>query len=177
MEGEGVGELVGNHDPRGWGAPRRNEGWPPARERRQCGRQIDEAVWVRLTHRDLQRVEQGVPLSGQVIECRQQEGPLTSAVLTPAEGGWAAEALPGCGGKLRDGGTEDGVQLWRRHEVTAATGPALGGCVVAEPWLKKGALHKPRKANRALALDLFANETLYLFHAVDPTRRYRRAHA
>jgi hypothetical protein len=26
-------------------------------------------------------------------------------------------------------------------------------------------------------LDLFANETLYLFHAVDPTRRYRRAHA
>ena len=71
MEGEGVGELVGDHDPcDGW-ACRRDEGWPAARERRQGGRQIGEAVWVRLTHRNLQRVEEGVPLAGEVVECRQ----------------------------------------------------------------------------------------------------------
>jgi hypothetical protein len=34
VEGEGVGELIGDDDPcSGW-APRRNEGWPPAWERR-----------------------------------------------------------------------------------------------------------------------------------------------
>ena len=135
MEGEGVGKLVGDHDPcDGW-ACRRDEGWSAARERRQCGRQIGEAVRVRLAHRDLQRAEKGVPLAGEVVECSQQEGPLAGAVFAPTEGGGAAEALPRCGGKLRDGGAEDGVQLWRGHEVTASTSPALGCGVVAEPWL------------------------------------------
>jgi hypothetical protein len=71
VEGEGVSELVGDHDPRCWGAPRRNKRWSAARERRQCGRQIGEAVWVRLAHRNLQRVEEGVPLAGEVVKCSQ----------------------------------------------------------------------------------------------------------
>ena len=95
MEGEGVGELIGDHDPGDGWAPRWDEGRPSARECRQRGSQIGETVRVCLTHGNLQRSEKGVLLASEVVECRQEERPLAGAVLAPAEGSGAAEALPG----------------------------------------------------------------------------------
>ena len=76
-----------------------------------------------------------MPLAGEVVERRQEEGPLAGAVFAPTEGRGAVEALPGLGGEPRNGGAKDGVQLWRGHEVTTATSPTLRRCVVPEPWL------------------------------------------
>ena len=70
MEGEGVGELIGDHDSGDGWAPRRDEGRPAAWECRQCGGQIGETVRVRLAHRDLQRTEKGMLLASEVVECR-----------------------------------------------------------------------------------------------------------
>ena len=77
-----------------------------------------------------------MPLASQVAERRQKEGPLTGAEFAPTEGGGTAEALPRCRGQPRNGGAKNGVQLWRRHEVTAPTSPTLSCCVVPEPWLE-----------------------------------------
>ena len=48
VEGEGVGELVGDDDPCDRCATCGDEGWPTTRERRQCGGQVGEAVATRL---------------------------------------------------------------------------------------------------------------------------------
>jgi hypothetical protein len=50
MEGESIGELIGNYDPcAGW-APCRDEGWASAREPCERGGEIGEAMRVRLAH-------------------------------------------------------------------------------------------------------------------------------
>ena len=102
---------------------------------------------VRFINRHLECGKERVAVSGESVDRRQHERPLACPVFAPAECRWAAEALPGGCGQTGNRRTKDWVQFWRRHKVATATGATLRRCVVAEPWLKEGALHKPRKAD------------------------------